>query len=126
MLPFDPISGINRTLSDQFTESSFHCPAAATAGYWASNGTPVYRYVFSGVFPEITAYPWIRAYHGSDIALILGLEREFAYQELGEETQKAARYLRTAIATFVNDPVEGLAKFGWPKYSGQGQMNGQS
>lgn len=82
---------------------------------------PVYRYLYSGTFSEISAYPWIRAYHGADIQLLFGAEHDFAYQALDPAVQQAGEYLRSAVASFVRDPVEGLANFGWPKYTGKGE-----
>jgi len=62
-------------------------------------------------------------YHGSDHLLVSGQERATAYQEVGEEYLAAGKYLRGAVASFVRDPVEGLVKFGWPRYNASGESH---
>lgn len=117
VLPFSPAVGVNTTLSDEFTLASFHCPVASMANYTAQQGVPTWRYLYSGSFAETLPYSWMRPYHGSDIELILGQARPAAYQDLGMEIDKAARYIQNAVASFVRDPVNGLSEFGWPKYN---------
>lgn len=120
MVPFDPVLGINYTLSDLVTLTELHCPTAATTSYWVQQKVPVYRYLSSGIWPELQSYPWLRAYHGSDNAILFEAEKLYAYQELTQAIEQAGEYLRDAVACFVRDPVDGLARFGWPKYTGEG------
>lgn len=122
-MPYDPVAGVNTTLSGEITTYSFQCPVSATAGYWAAQNVPVWRYLYSAAFAESQPYPWMRAYHGSDLALFFQTEQRYAYQELGPEIEKAGSYLRGAVASFVRDPEEGLTQFGWPKYTGEGKRS---
>lgn len=115
-LPFSPTEGVNQTLSDEFTLVSWHCPVAVTAGNWAARGVPTYRYLYNGTFAETVPYSWMRPYHGSDQSLVFSQTRPFAYQALGSEVIKAGQYMRTVLTKLVEDPVNGLANFGWPKY----------
>ncbi|KAF2761786.1 carboxylesterase family protein [Pseudovirgaria hyperparasitica] len=121
ILPADPVVGVNHTLSDLITLTGQHCPVAAAAGYWAAQGVPTWRYLFDGVFDATRPYDWIRSYHGSDNNLIFSGEQLFAWEEPSKEALEAGRYLRAAIAAFVRDPVNGLERFGWPRYTGEGK-----
>ena len=120
MLPFDPIKGVDQQISNQLTEFGFHCPVASTAGYWSSHDAPVWRYLATNVFEELQPYPWMRAFHGSDLILLFANEYEFRYEDLGPTVKEAGRYLRNAVAAFVRDPKNGLSTFGWPRYTGEG------
>lgn len=68
----------------------------------------------------------MRPYHGSDNVLMLNQVELFAYEDLGSEVIKAGIYLRNAMASFVRDPVEGLTKFGWPRYDANGECSFRS
>lgn len=120
-LPFSPTAGVNQTLSDELTLSAFHCPVAATANYTFQQGIPTWRYLYNGSFKETIPYPWMRPYHGADQALIFGLVRATAYQDVGPEVKKAGKYIQNAVASFVRDPIHGLTNFGWPRYNISGE-----
>jgi hypothetical protein len=121
VLPFSPTAGINTTLSDDFTLSAFHCPVATTANYSSQQGIPTWRYLYNGSFDKMRSYPWLRPYHGSDLTLILGKARATAWQDVGADVEKAGRYIRNAVASFVRDPIHGLESFGWPRYNVSGE-----
>ncbi|KAF2106962.1 Alpha/Beta hydrolase protein [Lophiotrema nucula] len=115
-LPFDPVSGVNTTLSDLLTLVMHHCPVAVASNATAYAGVPTWRYLYAGAFPEQLPYPWMRPFHGSDNQLILGKVEEAAYEDVSAEMEKAEGYLIDAIGAFVRDPQSGLSKYGWPKY----------
>ena len=123
--PFDPdaVVGINYTLSDYITTVAFHCPTYLAAMYRVNANMTVYRTLYSGIFPPLQPYPWVRAYHGADVLLLFGAENTIAYQDPGPNVLQAGIYFRSAVAAFVKDPKDGLAEFGWPKYTGAGEFN---
>jgi carboxylesterase type B len=72
---------------------------------------PIWRVRYFGEWPNLNPFPWLRAYHSSDIPMIFGTadlrgpntpaEREV----LGE--------MQGAWAAFARDPENGLQ---WPRY----------
>ena len=115
--------GINYTVSDLVTLTAFHCPTMLGTSYRVMQNVSTYRSVFSGSFPPITPYPWMRgAYHAADVYIMFGGAKYMAWQELGSNVIKAGSYMQDAVASFVRDPNEGLAKMGWPKYDGSGNF----
>ena len=118
----DPKNPINYTVSALITLAAFHCPTVLATGYRVANSVTVYRSVYSGVFPPLQPYPWMRAYHAADVYLMFGGERYVAWQEVGENVLKAGRYLRDAMSAFVKDPEGGLEGFGWERYNGSGKL----
>lgn len=113
--------GINLTISDYITNLAFLCPTSLAAQSLVAANTTAYRTIFSGVFPALQPYPWARAYHGEDSLLLFGSEKYYAYQDPGPNVLRAGEYYRNAVAAFVRDPRDGLARYGWPKYNGTGQ-----
>lgn len=115
--------GINHTISDIVTLTAFHCPTMLATGYRIAHGITTYRSVFSGSFPAITPYPWMRgAYHAADVYLMFGGAKFMAWQDPGPNVVKAGQYLQDAVANFVRNPERGLAEMGWPRYNGTGTM----
>lgn len=117
VLPFSPITGVNQTISDEFTLASWQCPVASMANYSSSHNIPTWRYVYAGSFLSTTPYSWMRPYHGSDLSLILGAVQSTSYEDPSPALKTAQTYLQNAIAAFVRSPNSGLSKFGWPKYN---------
>ncbi|KAL3964549.1 hypothetical protein ACCO45_001553 [Purpureocillium lilacinum] len=119
---WDPVKGINKTVSRIITETSFECNTAAESGYRALHHVPVWRYLFKGVFPEVTTYPWARSYHGvADIPLLMGTYNLMASNKtVGDKsstTKEASRLLQHFFAAFIKDPTHGLEKsYGLPTY----------
>ena len=117
MLPFTPIDGVNKTLSDELTLAKFQCPVAATAGYWSSQNVTTYRYLLNGSFAAAVPYSWMRPYHGSDLVLALKQERTAQWEDPSQGLIDAGVYMRNAIVSFVKDPHGGLASLGWKQYN---------
>jgi hypothetical protein len=60
---WDPVRGVNQSLSETITTTFFNCPMAKEASFRTRHGVPVWRYRYKGVFPSVTPYPWLGAYH---------------------------------------------------------------
>ncbi len=116
--------GINYTVSDIVTLTAFHCPTMLGTSYRVTNNVTTYRSLFSGDFPAITPYSWMRgAYHAADVYLMFGGAKYLAWQELGPNVIEAGRYMQNAVASFVRDPNGGLPRMGWPRYDGTGKSS---
>ncbi|KAH6847627.1 Alpha/Beta hydrolase protein [Chaetomium sp. MPI-CAGE-AT-0009] len=72
--PYSPDS-VDQALADQMTAVFFFCPSyqAARARVVAHGGeVPVYRFVYSGNFTNVSPKPWMGAYHGAEMPPVFG------------------------------------------------------
>ncbi|KAH7339035.1 Alpha/Beta hydrolase protein [Rhizoctonia solani] len=119
LVPFSP-DGIDQTASDAFTFGIIVCPSASEAQYRVDAGLTTFRYRYSGVYPNLSPYPFIRAYHTSDVPMWFGAVN--TVQGLKEQTtaeqKKQSAYMQGALVAFTKDPQQGLIKYGWPLYQG--------
>jgi carboxylesterase type B len=123
ILNWSPTQGVNRTFSDIVTTSLFDCNIALEATFRATNNVPIWRYHYDAVFPSVTPYPWLRAYHGADIGMVFGTYDFFANdtQTPPEYEVAASTFLHRVYGAFIRDPSNGLAKeFDWPMFNPNG------
>lgn len=81
-----------------------------------ANHNTVYRYRYMPTFPSVTPFPWVRAYHGCELAMLFN--NQPAGITLQDYEKLASSYLQGAWVAFAKDPENGLTKYngGWPKY----------
>lgn len=115
-LPYDPVTGVDQTLSDELTLVTFQCPVAASTAAWAAQDVPVYRYLYNGTFASTIPYSWMRPSHGADLLFVFANEERTQWQDCDETTLAAGRDIRNFVGTYVRDPVDGLAGLGWERY----------
>ncbi|GAB1314696.1 hypothetical protein MFIFM68171_04906 [Madurella fahalii] len=122
---WDPFHGVNQSLSETLTTTFFNCPMAREASFRVKQGVPTWRYRYKGVFPSVTPYPWLGAYHSADIPFILGSpvrRPDGSIATLLPYEVAARRYLQSSFAAFIRDPVRGLeVDMGWPRYNETGK-----
>jgi carboxylesterase type B len=71
----------------------------------------VWRSRYFGEWPNLNPFPWLHAYHSSDIPMVFGTS-----DILGSDTTTEAatsKYMQNAWAAFARDPHGGLS---WPTY----------
>ncbi|KAF4331850.1 carboxylesterase family [Fusarium beomiforme] len=123
VLNWDAKAGVNRILSNILTITLFNCNIALESSFRALNSVPVWRYRYMGVFPEVTPYSWLRAYHVADVPVLFGSEHAItAYRDSSDLERKhyrnAARIFRGIFANFIRDPFHGLRDtYNWPIFS---------
>ncbi|GLB45054.1 putative type-B carboxylesterase lipase family protein [Lyophyllum shimeji] len=100
--------------ADITTELTFACPTAQTANDRVQANVSVWRYEYQAVFPDISRYPGLRAYHGSELPLVWGTSE----RSRSEEEVALSKYMQGAWVAFARDPVNGLNAYGWPQYTG--------
>ncbi|CAE6464487.1 unnamed protein product [Rhizoctonia solani] len=119
LVPFS-FDGINQTAADDFTYSLLVCPGAKEAQLRVNAGLPTFRYRYSGIYPNLSPYPFIRTYHTSDVPMWFGAVN--TVQGLKDQTtaeqKKQSAYMQGALVAFTQDPQQGLIKYGWPLYQG--------
>ncbi|CAK7217679.1 hypothetical protein SBRCBS47491_003250 [Sporothrix bragantina] len=101
---------------DNGTLVIFVCPAANTTrwrGRLPGQRSTTYRYQYAGNFSSVTPFPWMGAYHASDIPMVFGtLDRRPADVRTPFEDQVSAT-MEDHFAAFVADPEDGLRQRGW-------------
>ncbi|KAK8022259.1 carboxylesterase, partial [Apiospora rasikravindrae] len=113
------INGVNETLATSVTYGYFFCPAYKSAADRLTAGLPVYRYLYSGNFTNISPEPYLGAYHESELPLIMGTDALFRGNSSEFEDQTSA-LMQDSWLTFVasaGDPATMSAKVGWPEWT---------
>jgi carboxylesterase type B len=84
-------------------------------------GLPTWRYRYSGIYPNLSPYSFIRTYHTSDVPMWLGSINVVPglKEATTPEQKKQSAYMQGALVAFVTDPKAGLTKYGWPKYKAE-------
>ncbi|KLO83622.1 esterase [Fusarium fujikuroi] len=123
VLNWDAKAGVNRMLSNILTITLFNCNIALESSYRALNSVPIWRYRYMGVFPEVTTYSWLRAYHIADVPMLFGSQDAITAHYTSSPSEKrhyrnAAQIFRGIFASFIRDPFNGLTdNYDWPTFS---------
>ncbi|KAF2828752.1 alpha/beta-hydrolase [Ophiobolus disseminans] len=115
LVPYVP-SGPNQTAVNAFTRNIATCPGAQGALARMNFNVPIWRARYFGEWPNLNPFPWLHAYHSSDIPMVFGTS-----DLLGPNTQIEAdtsKYIQSAWAAFARDPEKGLK---WPMYDPNGE-----
>ncbi|KAK8076502.1 carboxylesterase [Apiospora phragmitis] len=117
-MPFS-INGVNATVADAVTFNYFFCPAYKSAADRLAAGIPVYRYLYSGNFTNISPKPWLGAYHESELPLLMGTHPLFRGNSTEFEYQ-TSDLMQDSWLTFVataGDAAAMSSKVGWPEWT---------
>jgi len=76
---------------------------------------PVYRFLYSGNFSNISPLPFLGAYHESELPLLFGTDGNFRGPStpLEKETSKV---MQDRWLAFARNGVKGMEEVGWPRY----------
>ena len=94
----------------QTSLSQLTLPISARQEY----GSPIWRYRYFGEFPNMNPYPWLHAYHGGEVPMVLGTAD--TYEPNTHEQDHISAYMQRAWVAFAKDPANGLLELGWPHY----------
>lgn len=90
----------------------FTCPISTLSTFLAANGIPVWRYLFSAVFPNVNYFDNPGAYHGSEVPEVWGTYDSTGAAGAATATQvQLSRFMRAAWTGFARNPLLGP---GWP------------
>ena len=96
------------------------CGSSGAALARRAQGISAWRYLYAGEWPnQDIGYPG--AYHLAEIPLVFGTTEYVSHRQDTAEEIKLSSAMRKAWATFAKDPVNGLAKLGWPMYDGDSE-----
>ena len=87
------------------------CPTSRLTSVLHSSGYSVWRYRFSGVFPNTQTFPQAGAYHSAEIPEVFG--NDAVAGAATSEQLALNQYMQKAWADFAKDPEIGP---GWPAY----------
>lgn len=93
------------------------CPTFNSTVYrnWMGADVPTFRFQHAGTFPNLNYYPWLGAYHASDIPITFGTYR--LLDHIANTTQfeiDVSRSMQDHILAFLQDPYNGPQKtMGW-------------
>lgn len=108
----------------QFNNISFVCPASREIANLRAGkpDVPVWRYRYSGEWPNLELYPGnstyrgSSSYHGSDIEMLFGTAEAVSGLPSTEAEVAVSAWLMKAWAAFARDPYHGLEKeVQWPR-----------
>jgi carboxylesterase type B len=104
------------------------CPTFNSTVYRNRMGAdvPVFRFQHAGTFPNLNYYPWLGAYHASDIPITFGTYR--LLDHIANTTQfeiDVSLSMQDHILAFVKDPYNGPQKMmGWKPMTASNQNGG--
>ncbi|KAI2603462.1 alpha/beta-hydrolase [Hypoxylon fragiforme] len=107
----DLLGGPDKTKIDKGTLDEFVCPACNSSNVRALNNITTYRYQYAGIFPNLTPFSWMGAYHGADLPMIFG-----SYNMTGGATEfqrQVADAMQDYVLAFLTDPENGIKNLGW-------------
>jgi carboxylesterase type B len=115
--------GPNVEVMDATNLAAWICPAKEIAEARSKFGVPVYRYQYSGVFPNVSPLPWLGAYHSSDLPLMFGTHGVITKYGKSTDFQVAVSHtLQDSMVAFAADPWYGMEKLGWERATGSGKV----
>ncbi|KAK1752333.1 acetylcholinesterase [Echria macrotheca] len=115
------INGVNETLAQVATLAVFFCPGTQAAEDRVAAGVPVYRFLYAGIFPNISPAPFLGAYHQAELPLLFGTAGEFRGPSTALENATSVA-MQDAWYALASAGVEGMAEVGWPRYTGPGGL----
>ncbi|KAG8630268.1 hypothetical protein KVT40_001887 [Elsinoe batatas] len=100
----------------EFNAESFTCPNTFESFYRSERDIPVWLVRYFGDWDNTRLYPTSGAYHGSDLQMLFGASEDVSGLPESEPQKQTKALVQSAWVAFADDPVNGLTKFGWPRY----------
>jgi carboxylesterase type B len=119
VLPYDPITGVDKTAADTVTIGFFACPDLQTSEDRYAAGAKTYRFQYAGNFSNISPLPWMGAYHSAEVPMVFGTYG-IARDEGTEFQAEVSRAMQDLWLAFAEDPVNVLERMGWDAYAPSG------
>ncbi|KAG6355477.1 hypothetical protein INS49_003439 [Diaporthe citri] len=120
----DP-NGPNATAGLEWDLVLFSCPATSTVRFRQQTGLTTFRYAYYGNFTNVSPAPWMGAYHGAELPILMGTHPNFRGNSTPEEYATSQAF-QNAYVAFARDPESGLAAQNWKHYAtlGSEQVRG--
>ncbi|KAH6910378.1 carboxylesterase [Coprinopsis sp. MPI-PUGE-AT-0042] len=116
------VPGLFQMQADAATLLGFSCPVGVATQYRVRAGVPTWRYLYQGVFPNISIDQYLRAFHASDIQMVFGT---YNNSEIPPTLDQIAlsNHMQRAWVDFARNPSSGLisSEVAWPRFDGMGK-----
>jgi carboxylesterase type B len=100
-----------------FLLQSFVCPVSHEARSRVDARVPTWVYRYHGDWFNTRLYPTSGAYHGVDLHMIMGGSVDATGLPTSRAQRETTELIQGAIFAFVNDPKNGLNRYGWPQFN---------
>jgi carboxylesterase type B len=120
-VPYSPTGDIDPVLADEMTMGFFFCPTylSAKTRVAAFAGEPaVYRYLYSGNFTNVSPKPWMGAYHGAELPMVMGTHGIVR----GRSTELEVRTSEAMQDVWLSFVASGGRKTGVKGWDGNGEV----
>jgi len=114
--PYNP-AGVDAALAEETTRASFYCPSLKAARTRLDAGIPVFRYIYSGNFSNVSPRPWMGAYHGSELPMLFGTYGLYRGASTDLEGQTSSNMQHT-WREFTRTGGFGAGVLGWDPWDG--------
>jgi cholinesterase len=115
-----PAFAQGRNVSDaqaaQFLLESFVCPTSYEVRHRAGAHVPTWVYRYFGDWNNTRLYPTSGAYHGTELHMLLGSSEDASGLPQTDAQRETVRLFQRVLAAFVEDPMGGLERLGWPRF----------
>ncbi|KAK4671792.1 hypothetical protein QC764_608760 [Podospora pseudoanserina] len=117
-IPFVPLTaeGVNSTIEALTTAVFFFCPAVQASALRIMAGVPVYRYLYTGNFSNVSPEAFMGAYHSAELPLIFGTHSLLRGLSTPEE-EAVSEAMQDAWVALAKGGQAGLEATGWPRYN---------
>jgi len=116
---FEFTGAISAAMAPGMELQAFTCPSAYMAAAYSAQAVPVWRYYYSGMFPNLLL-PTVnlsQAYHISEVPIVFGTTEDASGKPNTPVEEALSVYMRRAWGAFARDPTFGLqTEMGWPVY----------
>jgi carboxylesterase type B len=103
--------GVNQTAANAITLGTL-CGEALTSQFRQQYGYIAYRYQYAGNWSNTDPFPWMGAYHASDLPMLFGTYD--AARGNGTELEiETSQTMEDFLFAFVSDPINGPKGLGW-------------
>lgn len=121
---FEFTGAITDAAAAAFDNNVLTCPTSAMAAAYAAQHVPVWRYYYTGMYPNLLL-PTVnlsQAYHTSEIPIVFGTTEDATGKPNTPVEQALSVYMRKAWAAFARNPQSGLtSEMNWPEYTNTSQ-----
>ncbi|KAJ5634923.1 para-nitrobenzyl esterase [Penicillium herquei] len=112
-------AGPNMTYIHEESLSVHICPAVYHTSLRYQGDSLTFFYFNEANFTNISPRPWEGAYHTSELPLLFGTWEDYGGPGTSFEAAVSAHW-QDLYLEFMQDPVHGLPRYGWPAYSPNG------
>ncbi|PHH69923.1 hypothetical protein CDD82_7431 [Ophiocordyceps australis] len=102
--------------SADFVTDSFTRPVTHQAQARHDHGVASWAYLYQADWDNTRLFPGSGAYHGVDLHMIFGASAQVSGLPTTVKQQKLTARMQHAWYLFCEDPWNGLAKIGWPRF----------